>query len=96
MSAAHPPILLTQRRFIRCLGIVALAMFGITIHGYHYGIEDEALYLPAIKKLLGPVLYPNDSQFFKPNLSLLPRPRFSPTTFSKISRGCAILSIPPG
>src|SRR5947209_10691524 len=47
----------------------ALALFGFTllafaIHGYHYGIEDEAIYLPAIKKILDPSLYPRDSEFF--------------------------------
>src|SRR3954452_7188435 len=47
----------------------ALALFGLTllafaIHGYHYGIEDEAIYLPAIKKILDPSLYPRDSEFF--------------------------------
>src|ERR1700745_761360 len=47
----------------------ALALLGFTllafaIHGYHYGIEDEAIYLPAIKKILDPSLYPHDSEFF--------------------------------
>lgn len=34
------------------------------VHGYHLGTEDQAIYLPAIKKLLNPMLYPHDSEFF--------------------------------
>jgi len=36
------------------------------VSGYHLGIEDQGIYLPAIKKLLQPSLYPHDSQFFLP------------------------------
>ena len=36
----------------------------VTVHGYHRGIEDMAVYLPAIKKLLTPALYPYDAAFF--------------------------------
>lgn len=43
------------------LGLTALA---VLVHGYHYGIEDMAVYLPAIKKLLVPSLYPYDANFF--------------------------------
>jgi hypothetical protein len=45
------------------LGLVAASL---VIHGYHYGIEDEAIYLPAIKAHLNPALYPHDAAFFKP------------------------------
>jgi len=34
------------------------------IHGYHLGIADDGVYLPAIKKLLNPGLYPHDADFF--------------------------------
>ena len=37
----------------------------VCIHGYHYGIEDEAIYLPAIKAHLNPALYPHDAIFFE-------------------------------
>jgi hypothetical protein len=36
----------------------------VAVHGYHRGIEDMAVYLPAIKKLLTPALYPYDAAFF--------------------------------
>ena len=44
--------------------IFAFTVAAFALHGYHYGIEDEAIYLPAIKKLLDPSLYPLDSEFF--------------------------------
>jgi hypothetical protein len=49
-------------RDLACLfGVTAAA---ILVHGYHVGIEDMAVYLPAIKKLLSPALYPFDANFF--------------------------------
>ena len=34
------------------------------MQGYHVGIEDMATYLPAIKKIIDPGLYPYDANFF--------------------------------
>ena len=34
------------------------------MQGYHVGIEDMAVYLPAIKKIIDPGLYPYDANFF--------------------------------
>ena len=51
---------------IRLLGLLAaLVAASVAIHGYHYGIEDEAIYLPAIKAHLNPALYPHDAIFFQ-------------------------------
>jgi hypothetical protein len=44
--------------------LLALTVLAVLIHGYHIGIEDQAIYLPAIKKNLDPSLYPSDSEFF--------------------------------
>src|SRR6266508_3691552 len=54
--------------------IILITILALAVHGFHYGIEDEAIYLPAIKKYLDPSLYPFDSVFFVPqnNLTLLP------------------------
>src|ERR1017187_2844951 len=43
---------------------LAIAGFILLVHGYHYGVEDEAIYLPAVKQILNPSLYPHDSRFF--------------------------------
>ena len=44
--------------------MLLLTCAAFAIHGYHLGIEDEAIYLPAVKKLLNPSLYPHDAEFF--------------------------------
>ncbi len=43
----------------------------LAIHGYHYGIEDEAIYLPAVKQHLNGALYPFDSIFFASQTRLM-------------------------
>lgn len=45
--------------------LILLTAAAIFIAGYHPGWEDDAVYLPAIKKLLAPGLYPWDSDFFR-------------------------------
>jgi hypothetical protein len=44
------------------LGMLTAA--AVLLHGYHVGVQDQAIYLPAIKKLLTPALYPHDAEFF--------------------------------
>ncbi len=46
------------------LWLAALAAFAVLLHGYHLGVEDQTVYLPAIKKHLDPGLYPHDADFF--------------------------------
>ena len=47
-----------------CFLLFGMTAAAVTVHGYHRGIEDMAVYLPAIKKLLTPALYPYDAAFF--------------------------------
>jgi hypothetical protein len=49
------------QRLLRTLAVASLILL---VHGYHYGVEDEAIYLPAVKQILNPLLYPHDSRFF--------------------------------
>ncbi len=44
------------------LGMLTAA--AVLLHGYHVGVQDQAIYLPAIKKLLNPSLFPHDAEFF--------------------------------
>jgi hypothetical protein len=44
------------------LGLVTLA--ALLIHGYHLGVEDGEIYIPAARKLLQTDLYPFGSEFF--------------------------------
>ena len=46
--------------------LALLTAAAIAIHGYHLGIEDAAIYLPAMKFDLDHGLYPHDSGFFLP------------------------------
>ncbi len=41
-----------------------LTLGALLIHGYHLGVEDGEIYIPAARKLLHPGLYPYASQFF--------------------------------
>ena len=45
--------------------IPAFSLLAILVMGYHPGIEDDAVYLTAVKSDLNPALYPHDSQFFR-------------------------------
>lgn len=46
---------------LRLGGLTAAAL---VIHGYHLGVEDGEIYVPAAKRLLHPTLYPYASEFF--------------------------------
>lgn len=60
-----------QNRTITDIAIlVLLTVLALLVHGYHLGLEDEAVYLPAIKLHLDPGLYPHDSVFFTAQMKL--------------------------
>ena len=40
------------------------SMLGLAVMGYHPGIEDDGIYLTAVKFKLNPALYPHNSSFF--------------------------------
>ena len=44
--------------------LLLLTFVAVLIHGYHVGVEDQEVYLAAIKKNLDPSLYPFNSVFF--------------------------------
>jgi hypothetical protein len=53
----------------RTFGLLfALTIMAIAVMGYHPGIEDDAVYLSAVKSDLNPALYPHDAEFFKVQL----------------------------
>ncbi len=51
----------TPERWSLCLLLTMAALF---VHGYHPFAEDAGIYVPAIKKLLDPSLYPTGAEFF--------------------------------
>ena len=44
--------------------LVLLAAVAVLIHGYHLGADDAAIYVPAIKRVADPGLYPFGAEFF--------------------------------
>lgn len=68
-------------------------MAAFLIHGYHPAAEDAAIYLPGIKKLLHPTLYPFNAQFFAAHASRTLFPRLIATSiqFTHIPFDYAIL-----
>jgi hypothetical protein len=53
--------------------LTAAALF---IHGYHPAAEDAEIYLPQIKRILDPALYPFGSEFFQSHAHLTRFPNF--------------------
>ena len=43
--------------------VTALTFFALLVHGYHPYAEDGGMYLPEIKRLLDPGLYPQGAEF---------------------------------
>ena len=58
----------------RIVQLAALAAIAVLIHGYHLGVDDAEIYVPAIKRAADPALYPFGSEFFQSHarLSLFP------------------------
>ena len=56
-------------RVARSLGhygkLLLLALAAVFVHGYHLGVDDGAIYVPAIKKVFDPQLYPFGAEFFQ-------------------------------
>jgi hypothetical protein len=76
------------KNYSKSLGILLLlAAFAILLHGYHPGIEDDGVYLPAIKRHLNPQLYPHDFEFFTLQLQA--------TVFDKLIAGSIRLTHSP-
>jgi hypothetical protein len=46
------------------LRLGALTAAALAIHGYHLGVEDAEIYIPAARKLVDPGLYPFAPEFF--------------------------------
>src|SRR6185437_1409766 len=50
------------RKFFQLLGFTAL---GFAVMGYHPGLEDDGIYLTAVKAHLNPGLFPFHPEFFR-------------------------------
>jgi hypothetical protein len=54
-----------SRRGRSALYIVIFSILAFAVMGYHPGIEDDSVYLAAVKSNLNPALYPHDADFFR-------------------------------
>ncbi len=53
------------------VNLAGLTVAAVLIHGYHLGIEDQAIYVPAILRHLDPSLFPRDAYFFQSQTHLM-------------------------
>lgn len=53
-----------ETRAARGVVLLLLAAVAVLVHGYHLGADDAAIYVPAIKRVADPGLYPFGSEFF--------------------------------
>ena len=55
-----------RRHFpVNFLLTIFFTLLGLAVMGYHPGLEDDGVYLTAIKRDLNPALYPHDANFFQ-------------------------------
>ena len=65
-------------------GLGAITGLAVLVQGYHLGVDDAAIYVPAIKRVADPGLYPFGAQFFLSHAHL--------SIFSDLVGGSARLS----
>jgi hypothetical protein len=54
-----------KRAYVESLGILLFTLLAFLVMGYHPGLEDDGVYLTAVKADLNPSLFPHDSEFFR-------------------------------
>jgi hypothetical protein len=57
--------LLRTRNFSEFLGILLFTLLGFLVMGYHPGLEDDGVYLTAVKADLNSALFPHNANFFR-------------------------------
>src|SRR5271157_1862014 len=62
MSSFEASASALARSPLLCLG--AITVLAVLVHGYHLGVDDSAIYVPAIKRVADPNLYPFGVEFF--------------------------------
>jgi hypothetical protein len=55
--------------------LLLISAAAIGVHGYHPYVEDAEIYVPGIKRLLHPSLYPHNAEFFTSHASMTMFPR---------------------
>ncbi|MDW5265682.1 MULTISPECIES: DUF6798 domain-containing protein [Acidobacteriaceae] len=60
----------TQHLRYPLLRLFLLACAAVLAQGYHFGVDDGEIYIPAIKKVFNPRLYPFGAEFFESHAHL--------------------------
>jgi hypothetical protein len=55
----------TKRAWLENLLILLFTVLGFLVMGYHPGMEDDGVYLTAVKADLNPALFPHNADFFR-------------------------------
>lgn len=53
-----------ERPFPRAFALLLLSLLSIAVEGYHYGVDDAAIYIPAVERFVHPTLFPYGAEFF--------------------------------
>jgi hypothetical protein len=53
-----------ERPVSRAFVLLLLSLLAIAVQGYHYGVDDAAIYLPAVERFAHPSLFPYGADFF--------------------------------
>jgi hypothetical protein len=69
LKTAWPPVLRDRIRY-PWLRLFLLACAAVLVQGYHFGVDDGEIYIPAIKKVFNPRLYPFGAEFFESHAHL--------------------------
>ena len=64
-ETSHPSRLLRKRVSLEFPGVLLFTVLGFLVMGYHPGLEDDGIYLAAVKANLNPALFPYNSNFFR-------------------------------
>jgi hypothetical protein len=51
-------------RFSKAALLLLLSLVMIGVQGYHFGVDDAAIYLPAVERVVTPGLFPYGADFF--------------------------------
>ncbi len=65
MEGVESSRLAPMRRVFELLGVLLFTALGILVMGYHPGLEDDGVYLAALKADLNPALFPYNAGFFR-------------------------------
>jgi hypothetical protein len=53
-----------ERPVSRAFVLLLLSLLAIAVQGYHYGVDDAAIYIPAVERFAHPSLFPYGADFF--------------------------------